>query len=60
MSHITRKPGIGFFHQVRLKLASSATEASRSLEILDLASISIILSKQRTRKVLIRLRGCAG
>ena len=29
------------------------------VEILDLASIGIILSKQRTTKVLIRLRGCA-
>ena len=31
-----------------------------SFEILDLASIGIILSKQRTTKALIRLRGCAG
>ena len=31
-----------------------------SLEILDLASIGIILSRQGTRKVLIRLQGCAG
>ena len=46
--------------QVRLKPACSAIETSQSLEILDLASIFIILSKQRTTKALIRLRGCAG
>ena len=31
-----------------------------SLEILDLASIGSILSRQRTRKALIRLRRCTG
>ena len=31
-----------------------------SLDILDLASIGIILSRQRTIKAVIRLRGCAG
>ena len=35
----------------------SHTEA---LEILAIVSRDIILSKQRTSKVLIRLRGCAG
>ena len=35
-------------NQVRLKPASSATVTSSSLEILDLACICIILSKQRT------------
>ena len=30
------------------------------LEILDLASICVLLSKQRTTKALVRLRGCAG
>ena len=50
-----------FCNQVRLKLASSATEISYSLEILALASIGIILSnRQQTIKVLIKLRGCAG
>ena len=37
LSHVTRKPVFGVFDQVRLALAS--------LEILDLASIGIILSK---------------
>ena len=46
--------------QVRLKQACSATKASGSLEILDLASIGIILSKQWTTKMLIRLCTCAG
>ena len=45
---------------VRLKPACSATEASWSLEIFGLASIDIILFRQRTTKVLIRLRRCAG
>ena len=33
---------------------------ARTLKNLDIASIHIILSKQRTTKVLIRLNGCAG
>ena len=57
MSHVTRKPVFGVCDQVRLKLACSGTE---SLEISDLASIDIILSRQRITKVQIRLRGCAG
>ena len=43
-----------------LKPACSATETSYSLEMMDLASIHIILSRQRTTKMKIRLRGCAG
>ena len=31
-----------------------------SLEILDLASIGVILSRQQTTKALLRLQGCAG
>ena len=50
----------GIFDQVRFKLACSATETSKNLELLDIASIHIILSKQQTTKVLIRLRGCTG
>ena len=46
--------------QVRLKLACSATEASMRLEILVTETRDITLSRQRTTKVLIRLRGCAG
>ena len=57
---VMRKPVFEVFNQVRLKPAYSATETSKSLEILDLASIGIILSKQRTTKALIRLCGCAG
>ena len=60
MSHITRKCVFGVFDQVRLKLACSATETSQSLELLGIASIHIILSKQQTAKVLIRLHRCAG
>ena len=42
-------------------LQSGKTQTGlRSLEMLDLACICIILSRQRTTKALIRLRGCAG
>ena len=50
----------GVFDQVRLKLACSATEASKRLEILVTETRDITLSRQRTTKVLIRLRGFAG
>ena len=48
------------FEQVRFKPACSATEASQNLETLDKASTHIILSKQWTTKVLIRLCRSAG
>ena len=60
MSLVTRKPVFGVCDQVRLKPACSATETSLGLEILDFASIGIKLSRQRTRKALNMLRGCAG
>ena len=50
----------GFFHQVILQLACSATETSWSLESLDFGRIGIILSRQWKTKALIRLRRCAG
>ena len=59
MSHITRKPVFGVCHQVWLKPACSATGASWSLEISDIATTGVILSKQRTIMVLIRLCECA-
>ena len=46
--------------QLKLKSTCSATQTSQSLEIWAIASKDIILSKQRTTKVLIRLCGCAG
>ena len=55
-----RKPVFGVSDQVRLKLACSATETSYRLEILDIETRDIILSRQRTTKVLIRLLGCTG
>ena len=57
--YVTAKAVFRVCDQVRLKPACSATETSYSLEILDLASIYIILSKQRTTKALIRLHVCA-
>ena len=56
----TRKPVFGVCDQVRFKPACSATDTSQSLEISAIASRGIILSRQRTTKALIRLRGCAG
>ena len=55
-----RKPAFGVSYQVRLKLVRSADETSRGLEISDVETRDIILSRQRTTKVLIRLSGCAG
>ena len=58
MLHVTRKRVFGICDQVRLKPTCSAPGTSQGIEILDIASIDIILSKQRTTKALIRLRGC--
>ena len=60
MSLVTRKPVFGVCDLVRHKPACAATETSKSPEILDLESRDIILSRQRTTKVLIRLHECAG
>ena len=60
MSHVTRKPVFEVCDPVRLKPIWSATGTSQGFEILDIASIDIIRSKQRTIKALIRLRGWAG
>ena len=49
----------GVSNQVRLKLACSATEASRRLEILVTETRDITLSRQWTTKALVRLRGCS-
>ena len=50
----------GVCDQLRFKPACAATETSQNLEILDLETRDIILSKEQTTKALIRLRGCAG
>ena len=60
MSRVPRTPVFGVCDQVRLKPACSATGTNQGLEIVDRASIYIILSKQRTTKALIRLSGRAG
>ena len=54
------KPVCGVCDQVRLKPACSATKTSKHLEISDIETRGIILSKQQTTKALIGLRGCAG
>ena len=60
MSLVTRKPVFGVSDQVRLKPVCTAIETSWRLEILNVETTGIILSKQRITKVLIRLRGYAG
>ena len=55
-----RKPVFGVCDQIRLKLACAATEAMPRLEILDIETRYIMLSKQHIIKVLIKLRGGAG
>ena len=57
---VTRKPVFGVCDQSRLKPACSATKTSKKLEILDIETRGIILSKQRITRALTRLRRCAG
>ena len=59
VSHVTRKPVFGVCDQVRLKPVCSATVTSYGLEISAIASRGIRLSRQRTKKALIRLHGRA-
>ena len=59
MSQVTRKPVFGVCDQGRLKPACATTEARKRLEILDIQTKGIILYRQRTTKVLIRLLICA-
>ena len=56
---VTRKSVFGICDQVRHKPACAATEARQRLEISDIETRDIILSRQRIAKALIRLRGCA-
>ena len=60
MSLVTRKPVIGISNHVLLKPACAATEANKRLEISDLETRGVIISRQCTTKMLIRLRGCTG
>ena len=46
MSHVMRKPVLGFFEKVKLKPACSVTEASQRLEILYTETKGIILTRQ--------------
>ena len=57
MSRATRKPVFGVCDQVWHISACSASEACWGLEISAIARKGIILSRQRTTKALIRLRG---
>ena len=60
MNQVTRKLVFRGVRPGRTRPACSASEAGYRLENFDLASIDISLSKQRTTKALVRLRGCAG
>ena len=55
-----RKPVFGVSEKVRFKPACSATETSKKLEILLVASLGMILSKKKIPKMLIRLHAWAG
>ena len=59
-SPVKGEPVFGVCDQVRLKLACSAIQTSKRLEILDIETRGIILSKQRITMALIRLRRCTG
>ena len=60
LSLVMRKPVFRVYDQVRLKPACSAKDASWSHEIANIETRDIILTRQRTTKVLIRLCRCAG
>ena len=60
LSHIMWKPVFGVCDQLKLKPACSAIEASWSHETANTETRDIILSRQWTTKVLIRLWVCAG
>ena len=49
LSHAMRKCVFGISDQVRFKPASSATQTSYIIEILDLVTVGILLSRQRTK-----------
>ena len=59
-SLVMTKPVFGVCDQVRHKPACAAIEARKRLKNSDMETRSIILSRQRTTKALVRLRGCAG
>ena len=52
--------GLRVSGKAEFKPVSSATETSKTTEILLVASLNMILSKTRITRVLIRLRGCKG
>ena len=55
-----RKPVFEVSDKPRFKPVSSATENSKKIEILLVASLDMILCKKGIIKALISLRGCAG
>ena len=55
MGLVMRKPVFGVSNGVRFKPVSWASETSKKIEILPVASLDIILSNKRITKALIRL-----
>ena len=60
LSLVRRKPVFGACDQARLNRPAQPQKLDRYLKTLDIETRGIILSRQRTTKALIRLRGCAG
>ena len=60
LGRVTRKPAFVVCDIVKLKPDCLASETSRNIEILRIASGIIKLSRKRTTKALLSLRGCAG
>ena len=60
MGLVARKPVFGVSDKASFKPVSSATETSKKIDISPVANNHMLLSKKRTTKALIRLRGCAG
>ena len=60
MGLVATKPVFGASDKARLNPVSTATETSSKIESSLVASLDMVLSKQRITKALIRLRGCAG
>ena len=60
MGLIVTKPVFEVSDKASFKPISSATEASKKIEISPVACLDTILSKKQITKALISLQGCAG
>ena len=55
-----RRPVFGVYEGLQDSNQPAQLHVAKKAEILSVASLSIILSRGRTTKALIRLRGCVG